>query len=168
MDFTVLFDKERQVLIEHGTRAMSEILYIPVGKVALLSLYNMFNEMHLAKDDKGNVELVSNDCAIVHKLSMGKTGDIARKIECGERVDVYGELQNLLYNRRIFHEPVYQNACNWTLNPCDNFALIPTPGFYVLEFHNPNQFDTAFVEYALLNVADSVAIPDEFKLGSKK
>ena len=38
----------------------------------------------------------------------------------------------------------------------------------MLEFFNPNQFDTAYVEYALLSVSDSMAIPDDFKLGSKR
>jgi len=168
MDYTILFDKDRRILAEHGTRAFSEVLYIPQGKVALLSLYNMYHEVQLAKDDKGKTVLLANDCATVHKLSLGKTGDIARKLECGERVDVQTELQQLLANRRLFHEPVYQCGCSWAINPCDNFALIPTPGFYMLEFFNPNQFDTAYVEYALLSVADSLAIPDDFKLGSKQ
>ena len=168
MDYTILFDKDRRTIAEHGTRAFSEILYIPPGKVALLSMYNMYNEVQVTKNAKGETALVAKDCALVHKLSLGKTGDIARKIECGERVDVQGELRGLLANRRLFHEPVYQCGCTWSLNPCNNFALIPTPGFYMLEFFNPNQFDTAYVEYALLSVSDSMAIPDDFKLGSKR
>ena len=53
MDYTILFDKDRRILAEHGTRAFSEVLYIPQGKVALLSLYNMYHEVQLTKDDKG-------------------------------------------------------------------------------------------------------------------
>lgn len=166
MNYTILFDKDHQTLTAHGTKAFSEVLFIPPGKVALLSMYNMINEVRLVETD-GKTELVANDCALVHKLSLGKTGDIARKVACGERVDVAGELQGLLASRRVFHEPVYQCGCTWSLNPCNNFALIPTPGFYVLEFFNPNQFNTAYVEYTLLTVADSMAIPDDFKLGSK-
>lgn len=167
MNYTILFDKAHRTLAEHGTKAFSDILYIPNGQVALLSMFNMYNEVRMTKNGNGETELVANDCAVVHKLSLGTTGDITRKIECGERVNINGELRSLLENRRLFHEPVYQCGCTWSLNPCNNFALIPTPGFYMLEFFNPNQFDTAYVEYVLLSVADSMAIPDDFKLGSK-
>lgn len=166
MNSIILFDKDHRALTDHGARAFSEILHIPIGKVALLSLYNMYNEVQLRKNAKGVTELVANDCAVVHKLSLGKTDDVARRLECGERVDVHGELRSLLANRRLFHEPVYQNGVAWALNPCNNFTLIPTPGFYMLEFFNPNQFDTAYVEYTLLNSTDSTEIPDDFKLGS--
>lgn len=168
MDYTILFDKDRQTLAEYGTRAFSEVLYIPPGKVALLSMYNMFNEVRVLKNGKGHTELIADDCALIHKLSLGKTEDIARKIECGERVNILGELRSLLASRRMFHEPVYQCGQSWSLNPCNNVSLIPIPGFYMLEFFNPNQFDTAYVEYTLLDVADSVAIPEGFKLGSKQ
>lgn len=167
MDYTILFDYEHRTISDNGKSAFSDILYIPPGKVALLSMYNMYSEIRVEKDSKGKTELVANDCATVHKLSLGKTGDVARKIECGERIDITSELKSLLYNRRLFHEPVYQCGCVWSLNPCNNFALIPTPGFYMLEFFNPNQFDTAYVEYTILSVSDSLAIPDDFKLGSK-
>lgn len=168
MDYTILFDKDHKTLASNGKSAFSDILYIPPGKTALLSLYNMINELHLVEDEKtGKLSLQSDDCAVIHKLSLGKTGDITRKLKCGERVDVTDELKGLLYNRRLFHEPVYQCGCSWTLNPCNNFALIPTPGFYMLEFFDANQFDTAYVEYTLLSVADSSTIPDNFKMGSK-
>lgn len=168
MDYTILFDRDHRTIASNGKSAYSDILYIPPGKTALLSLFNMINELNLVKDkDTGKISLQSDDCAVVHKLSLGQTGDIARKIECGERVDVTGELKSLLVNRRLFHEPVYQGGCSWVLNPCNNFALIPTPGFYMLEFFDVNQFDTAYVEYALLSVVDSLAIPDDFKLGSR-
>lgn len=168
MDYTILFDKEHQTIANNGTSAFSDILYIPVGHTALLSLYNMTSSLDLVKDsDTGNLHLASNDCAVIHKLSLGKTGDITKKIECGERIDISSEINSLLRNRRLFHELVYQNGCSWSLNPCNNFALIPTPGFYMLEFFDVNQFDTAYVEYALLSVIDSLVIPEAFKLGSK-
>lgn len=168
MDYTILFDVDHRTVSRDGTSAFSDILYIPPGKTALLSLFNMVNELNLVKDEKtGKMSLQSDDCAVIHKLSLGNTGDIARKVECGEFVDTSGELMELLYNRRVFHEPVYQNGCSWGINPCNNFALIPTPGFYMLEFFDANQFDTAYVEYALLSVVDSMGIPDAFKLGSK-
>lgn len=168
MDYTILFDKTHRTLSSNGTSAFSDIVYIPQGKTALLSLYNMTNSLKLKTDKNGKKFLESDDCGIVHKLSLGQTGDIARKLECGQRADVVGELKSLLYNRRLFHEPVYQCGCQWAINPCNNYILIPTPGFYMLEFFDVNQFDTAYVEYALLSVADSLAIPDDFKLGSRK
>lgn len=168
MDYTILYDKDHRTISDNTRSAFSDILYIPQGKTALLSLYNMVNDLILKKDEKtGKMYVESDDCIIVHKLSLGQTGDIARKIECGEKVATTLELKKLLLNRRLFHEPVYQCGKAWTLNPCNNFALIPTPGFYMLEFFDANQFDTAYVEYALLNMADSIAIPDDFKLGSK-
>lgn len=168
MDYEVLFDSEHYTLADNGKSAFSDILYIPPGKTALLSLFNMTSELTLKTDDTtGKLTLQSDDCATVHKLSLGKTGDIVRKIECGERVNVISELKNLLHNRRLFHEPVYQCGCSWSINPCNNFILVPTPGFYVLEFFDVNQFDTAYVEYALLSVSDSLAIPNDFKLGSR-
>lgn len=168
MDYTILYDKDHRTLAANGKSAFSDILYIPPGKTALLSLYNMINELKLVENEQtGKKYLQSDDCAVVHKLSLGQTGDIARKIECGERVDITGELKGLLYNRRLFHEPVYQCGNSWTLNPCNNFALIPTPGFYMLELFDVNQFDTAYIEFALLSVSDSMAIPNEFKLGGK-
>lgn len=167
MDHIILFDKDNQTIASNGKSAFSNILYIPPGKTALLSLYNMISEIDLVKDEKtGAFSLQSDDCVKIHKLSFGATKDIARKIRCGERVDVNGELKALLRDRRVFREPVYQCGCAWGINPCNNFALIPTPGFYVLEFFDVNQFDLAYVEYALLSVADSMAIPNEFKMGS--
>lgn len=169
MDFTILFDQTHHTLANHGKTARSDILYIPRGHTALLSLYNMTNDLHLVKDDKtGQISLRSENCAVVHKLSLGKTGDIARKLKCGERLDIKSELDSLLYNRRVFHEPVYQNGCSWVLNPCDNFALIPTPGFYIVELFDVNQFDVAYIEYVILSVADSMVIPEAFKLGGKR
>lgn len=166
MDYTILFDKDHRKASDTGTSAYSDILYIPPGKTALLSLYNMYDETKMTKDEAtGKMSLQSNSCVVIHKLSLGQTGDVGRKIQCGERVDVQAELRKLLHNRRVFHEPVYQCGNSWAINPCNNFALIPTPGFYMLEIMDVNQLDTAYVEYALLNVADSVVIPDEFKLG---
>lgn len=175
MDFTILYDHKHKQLDPSGTVAYSDVLYIPPGKTALLSLYNMINELKLVKDPVTNrTSLQGDSCVEVEKLSYGQVGDIGRRLSCslhidehGKRVDIQGELRDLLAKRRVFHEPVYQCGCTWTLNPCNNFALIPVPGFYRLKLFDPHQFDTAYVEYALLSVADSMAIPDDFKLGSK-
>ena len=82
MDYTILFDKDHRTIASNGKSAYSDILYVPPGKTALLSLFNMINELNLVKDKTtGKMSLQSDDCAVVHKLSLGQTGDIARKIE---------------------------------------------------------------------------------------
>lgn len=167
MDWTIAFDKTHRIISEDGKSAYSDFIYIPPGKTALLSMYNMVNDLAVKIDEKtGKPILVSDDCAIIHKVSLGPTGDVARALECGERVNILGELKTLLYERRIFHEPVYQCGEKWLLNPCNNYALIPVPGLYLIELFDVNQFDIAYIEYTLLSVADSMAIPDDFKLGS--
>lgn len=167
MDWTILFDKKHQIISEDSKVAYSDILYIPVGKTALLSMYNMINEAYIVKDPETGkpISMDLNPCVVVHKLSLGQTGDVARKIACDEKVNILGELKTLLLERRVFHEPVYQCGEQWILSPCDNFALIPTPGFYMLEMRDLHQFETAYIEYALLSVAESLAIPDDFKMG---
>lgn len=167
MDWTILYDKDHKIIAPDGKSAFSDILYIPVGKTALLSMYNMINEAYIVKDPATGkpISMDLHPCVVVHKLSFGGTGDVARKIECGERVNILGELKTLLLERRVFHEPVFQCGEMWILSPCDNFALLPTPGFYMLEMQDPHQFDTAYIEYALLTVAESMAIPDDFKMG---
>lgn len=168
MDFEILYDKEHRTISSNGKSAYSDILYVPPGKTALLSLYNMYSEASIKTDPvTGKKVLSSNDCVVVHKLSFGQTGDIARKISCGENVDITRELKQLLYNRRLFHEPVFQCGDEWTISSCNNYALLPTPGFFMLELVDTNQFDTAYIEYALLSVPDSMIIPDDFKFGSK-
>lgn len=169
MDFTIVYDKDHRLISDNGLSAYSEVFYVPPGKAALLSLYNLVNTVKLVTDPKtGKSHLSADDCAVVHKMSLGRTGDFARHVACGERVDIAAEARKLLLDRRIFYEPVYQDGCPWSLNPCNNYALISVPGFYMLEFYDTEQFDNAYVEYALLSVADSLAIPDGFKLGSGK
>ena len=167
MDWTIAFDKTHRIISEDGKSAYSDFIYVPVGETALLSLYNMFNGLAVKTDPTtGKSSLIADNCATIHKVSLGPTGDVARELECGERVNILGELKTLLYERRVFHEPVYQCGEKWVLNPCNNYALIPVPGLYLIELFDVNQFDTAYIEYTLLSVADSMAIPDDFKLGS--
>lgn len=168
MDNTILFDINHRMISIDGRSAFSDVVYIPVGKTALLSLYNMTNDISLDKDpDTGKYVLKNDSCVIVHKLSFSQTGDIARKLECGEVVNIQDALNALLQKRRLMYEPVYQCGQAWKINPCNNFVLIPTPGFYMLEVMDINQFDTAYIEYHLLSVQDSLSIPDDFKLGSR-
>lgn len=167
MDFTILFDKDNRTLENHGQTAFSRVLYIPPGKTALLSMYNMTGHQDIVTDPTtGESRVVFFDCITIHKISYGRVGDLIVEAKCNDRVDLMGEVMKLLARRRVYFEPVLQKGCAWTLDACNNFALIPTPGFYMLEFTDPNQFDTAYVEYALLDAATSVTIPDAFKLGS--
>lgn len=168
MDFTILYDKTHSVVSPSGKQVYSDILYIPVGKAALLSLYNMTASLDLVTDpDTGRMVLQSDDCIIVHKLSFGQTGDLARRLSCGERIDVQRELTGLLHSRRVFHEPVYQCGGAWAINPCNNYALIPVPGFYMLELFDLDQAATAYIEYALIGLEAAAVIPDDFKMGAR-
>lgn len=170
MDFTVLYDSNNRIVSENGKTMFSKILYIPQGKVALVSLFNMVNALTLKEDeDTGKPVLTSDTCIKVHKISLGRAGSIVKKLSCGDPMpNLDAEIRAMMHNRRMMYEPVYQCGTAWTINPCNNFALIPTPGFYMLELFDVNQFDTAYIEYVLLDVAESLAIPDDFKLGSMK
>ena len=74
----------------------------------------------------------------------------------------------MLDNRVITSEPVFQSSAEWALTPCNNFALIPTPGLYMIQLLDPDQLDVAFIEYAIMDVKDALIIPDAFKLGSNR
>lgn len=169
MNTDILFDKDHQTISDDGRSAFSEILYIPVGKVALLSLYNMFSELKMVTDEvTGKKSLDDFSCVVVHKMSLSHTGNVIVKPRCGGVLDIRSEEYKLLWDRQVRHEPVYQCGCQWTINPCNNMAILPIPGFFQLEFVDPNQFNTAYVEFSFLTVAESLAMPDDFKLGSLK
>ena len=168
MDFTILFDKNNRKLENNGRVAFSNVLYVPPGKAALLSMYNMTGNQELVTDPAtGKQSIVYRDCVVVHKISYGRVEPFMAEAKCNSMVDMIGEVQKLIAKRRVFFEPVVQKGCSWTLDACNNFALLPVPGFFMLEFTDPNQFDTAYVEYALLNTQDTVTIPDAFKIGFK-
>lgn len=167
MDSFIAFDKEHRYISGNGRSAFSDIIYIPPGYTALLSLYNMRNIVNIAKDDAGEFVLENKACAVIHKVSFEQGKDIHKELACGNRVNINDLIQDMLKKRRVFHEEVTQCGHSWSINPCNNFVLIPTPGFYRIEFFDINQLDTAYVEYFILSVADSATIPDDFKLGSK-
>ncbi len=160
MDWIIALDKDHHALIEGGTKAESSIIYIPAGKVALLSMYNM-----LATIDYDGVNIETDDCAEIQKLSFGATTELAPIIECGKNRNLNAEMLNAIQSRRMFKESVTQCSQCWTIHPCNNFVMIPTPGFYSIILYDVDQIDTAYIEYALIDVADSIAIPDDFKLG---
>lgn len=161
MDWKIALDINHHTLIEGGAKAESSIIHVPVGKVALLSMYNM-----LATIDYDGETLSTDDCAEIQKLSFGKTPDLAPQVECGKNRNLTSEMLSAINSRRMFKEPVTQCGQCWTINPCNNFVMIPTPGFYSIILYDVDQVDVAYIEYVLIDVADAAAIPDEFKLGS--
>lgn len=168
MDFLVALDKDNHTLINNGATAQSNIIYIPPGKVALLSLYNMMTIISM-KDDNGKKVLENKSCLTIKKLSFGRTPDVNKEMiddMCSNSKTHQALANKLLADRRVFSEPVYQNCCEWSINPANNMALIPVPGFYVLETDDVDQLSTAYVEYAVIDADKASAIPDGFKLGN--
>lgn len=169
MDFFIALDKDNHTLTNDGKTAQSNIIYIPAGKVALLSLYNMMNIVTMEDGEKGKF-LQTKSCLTVKKLSFGRTSDVNKDLvdDICTNYKTHLTLANqLLADRRVFAEPVYQGCCAWSINPANNMALIPVPGFYVLETDDVDQLSTAYVEYAVIDGSQATAIPDAFKLGSK-
>lgn len=165
MDFMIALDKDNHTLVNGGRTARSNIIYIPAGSTALLSLYNMMTIVKLTGDETKVLETKS--CLTIKKLSFGRTGDIKQLVEsiCDNDKTHQALADRLLADRRVFAEPIYQGCCEWTLDPANNMALIPIPGFYILELDDLDQLDTAYVEYAVLPATQAIAIPDGFKLG---
>lgn len=168
MDFFTALDKDNHTLVNSGTTAQSNIIYIPPGKVALLSLFNMMNVITL-EDGKDGKVISNKSCLTIKKLSFGRTGDVNKDLIddlCSNNKSHAALATQLLAERRVFSEPVYQNCCAWSINPANNMAMIPVPGFYVLETDDVDQLATAYVEYAVIDANQATAIPDSFKLGS--
>lgn len=164
MDFYIALDKDNHKLVNDGKTAQSNIIYIPKGHTALVSLYNMTTIVKL-EDENGEKVLTNKSCLTIKKLSFGRTGNIPDLYECDTHVNLVAEAQKLLAERRVFAEPVLQDCCAWSINPGNNMALIPTPGFYVIETDDIDQLNNAYVEYAVLTVDEAKAIPHGFKLG---
>lgn len=165
MDFRIALDKANHILVDNGTTIQSRIIYIQPGNVGLLSLYNM--TIQYALDKAGDTSaVVSKSCLTLKKMSFGEVKEKDIEIICGQHINIKDEYEKLLKNRRVFSEPVYQCGSVWAINPCNNYVLIPIPGFYVLETKELDQLDTMYVEYATLPATQAIAIPDGFKLGA--
>lgn len=162
MDWNIALDIDNHTIVDGGTAAESGIIYIPAGKVALLSLYNMTASVDMSSDRNA---ISTDDCAEINKLSFGAAPELAKEINCGETRNLSRELRQALDARRVFKEPVTQCGQTWTIHPCNNFVLIPTPGFYSVKLYDVDQIDTAYIEYLLIDVEDASVIPDSFKLG---
>lgn len=165
MDFYVALDKDNCKLIDGGTTIQSNIIYIPLGYVGLLSLYNMVNVISLQEGEANQKSLVNNSCLTLKKISFGKVDDVQLEDICGKPISINDEYARLLSSRRVFTEPVIQDGRYWTINPCNNYVSIPIPGFYILESKAVDQLDTMHVEYATMPATHAIAIPDGFKLG---
>lgn len=181
MDWKIALDAKNYELTDDGKRANSKPIYIPPGKVALISMFNLVTTYELV-DINGNptpaintdgsynqqATLYSDDCAVILKLSVGAAQNVAEQIAPCSPKDMAGVLQAISDARKITQEPVFQSSAEWSLTSCNNFALIPTPGLYMVQLLDPQQLDVAFIEYTLLDVADAMIIPDAFKLGSNR
>lgn len=167
MDFFVALDKNNHTLVNDGKTARSNIIYIPPGHTAILSLFNMMNLVKL-KDQDGEKTLVNESCLTIKKLSFDRTVDVGKLVDdlCSNTSNHKYLADTLLRQRGMRAEPVYQDCCPWSINPANNMALIPTPGFYVLETDDIDQLNTAYVEYAVLTADEAKAIPNGFKLGN--
>lgn len=165
MDFYTALDKDNHKLVNDGKTAQSNIIYIPKGHTALVSLYNMTTVVKL-EDENGEKALINKSCLTIKKLSFGRLGNISARYECDTHINLLAKAQQLLADRRVFAEPVIQDCCVWSINPGNNMALIPTPGFYILETDDIDQLNNAYVEYAILTVDEAKAIPYDFRLGN--
>ena len=165
MDFYIALDKDNHKLVNDGKTAQSNIIYIPKGHTALVSLYNMTTIVKL-EEENGEKVLTNKSCLTIKKLSFGRTGNISALYECDKHFNLVAKAQKLLDERRVFAEPVVQDCCAWSINPCNNMALIPTPGLYILETDDIDQLNNAYVEYAILTVDEAKAIPYDFRLGN--
>nr|DAD83165.1 MAG TPA: hypothetical protein [Podoviridae sp. ctlpi2] len=166
MNKVILFDRSHRHLEENGTVAFSDILYVPPGRTALLSLYDMRAIGYLNTDPQTGKKTVDIPaCVMVHKLTLAPTGDLLRRLNCGDYFNVQAELQRLLMERGVRREPVFMCGEPWQISPCNNMAVIALPGFYMLAVCDAAQFDTTYIESTLLTAEESAVIPDYFKLG---
>ena len=109
MDFNIALDKDNHTLINGGATAQSNIIYIPPGKVALLSLYNMMTIVSM-KDENGKKVLENKSCLTIKKLSFGRTPDVSKDLVedlCSNNRSHQALADELLADRRVFSEPVY-------------------------------------------------------------
>lgn len=164
MNNIIVLDKDHYTLINGGCTVQSSIIHVPVGYTALLSLYNMTNIVKMV-EERGEKTLVNNSCLMLKKISYGIVEEATRVLACDENINLVDYLNELLANRRVFLEPIYQNCCEWTISPSSNYTLLPVPGFFVLETDDVDQLDTMYVEYSLISAEQSIAIPNGFKLG---
>lgn len=166
MDWTIVLDSKRHKLTQEGTRAESRLMYVPPGKIGLVSMYNMVEELVLTGEGAQRA-LSSTACARFLKVSVADSADLPAFKNCAHYIDLHREHERLLGDREIRKEPIYQCGQEWSISPCNNMALIPVPGIYIIELFDVNQLDEAYIEFITLDVAAASIIPDAFKLGAQ-
>ena len=166
MDWTIVLDTDHHVLTQEGTRAESRLMHVPPGKVGLVSMYNMVEELELTGEGADRA-LSSTACARFLKVSVARSGNLPNMGTCAHYLDLRREHERLLGDRTIQKEPIYQCGQEWSISPCNNMALIPVPGLYIIELFDVNQLDEAYIEFVTLDVSAASIIPDAFKLGAQ-
>lgn len=165
MDWTIVLDRKTHTLTQEGTRAESRMMYIPPGKVGLISMYNMTEEVSIFGEGI-NAVIDTSGCARILKVSVAKSGRLPELSDCGKTIDLYREHEKLLEARAITKEPMYQCGQEWNISPCNNMQLIAIPGLYIIELFDVDQLEEAYIEFIAIDVATASIIPDSFKLGA--
>lgn len=166
MDWTIVLDHKHHTLTQEGTRAESRLMYVPPGKVGMVSMYNMVEQLVMSGVG-ADIVLSSSACARILKVSVARSGDLPKMTGCASYLDLNREHERLLEDREIVKEPIYQCGREWTISPCNNLAIIPVPGLYIIELFDVNQLDEAYIEFITLDVAAATIIPEAFKLGAQ-
>lgn len=164
MDWTVVLNNKHHTLTQEGTRAESRLMYIPPGKVGLISMYNMVSEIKIIGSGRDAV-LSTSACARLLKVSVAPSGNLPKLASCDSYLDLRREHERLLEDRVLTKEPIYQCGEEWNITPCNNMALIPVPGLYLIELFDVDQLEEAYIEFITLDVAAAAIIPDAFKMG---
>ena len=165
MDWTIVLDHKIHTVTQEGTRAESRLMYIPPGKVGIISMYNMSQEITVTGTGASAMVEVSG-CARILKVSVAKSGKLAELVSCGEHVDLRREHERLMAERVIKKEPMFQCGQEWNISPCDNMQVISIPGLYIIELFSVDQLQDAYIEFIAVDVTAASIIPDSFKLGA--
>lgn len=165
MDWTIVLDRNIHALTQEGTRAESRLMYIPPGKVGIISMYNMTEEVSISGEGLDAV-INTSGCARILKVSVARAGKLPELSDCGQVIDLRREHEKLLADRVITKEPMYQCGQEWNITPCNNMQLITVPGLYLIELFDVSQLEEAYIEFIAVDVATASIIPDSFKLGA--
>lgn len=139
----------------------SEIIYIPRGHFAEISVFNMVHQASI----KDGV-LVSEDCLIVHKVHFDNEKEIIADCGCNSYVNLQRLVEEALRERRMWHEVVCTNGEAWVIGACDNIKIIPISGFFMLSMPNPDQLKSSLIKVDVRPDSEGAMIPESLKLGN--
>lgn len=165
MDWTTVLDSKIHTLTQEGTRAESRMMYIPPGKVGVISMYNMSEVVTITGEGSAAMVTVTG-CARILKVAVARSGKLAELATCGQHIDLAREHERLLAERAIKKEPMFQCGQEWNISPCSNMQVIPVPGLYIVELSSVDQLEDAYIEFIALDVTAASIIPDSLKLGA--